>query len=425
MNLPEHFRLANAARFHDHGLAGKGDLTFMIDLDTERGYLRDLVRAWAREENAVVPSPPDLDSDRFLCLLAVQPALPTFAHLVDPRALRPQEHAQQAKAVEIARRRTTVMMLELERVLPALAECGCRPVVLKGASLALMAYARPEDRWFIDLDILVERDELPGIYAALRRVGYRFHDTVHPARYYEDHHFHRILVSNQGVCIEVHWALTMPASAYTYDLDALRCDSIEIPLGTASFLAPSAVDQILHGVLQSIAGGFGDLRRVLDLHLLDARLDESERREVCERARSSNLLTGLWLQYRLRELILEQPIPPAIETLCRPAPRLVRLFDRLDVAGHCLDAYSRTIEGYDYMLHCLCLPPSLRTREIYRYLFPDEGGLLEAGLGRDGRTSIRRRARLHLSRLRATVRLLAWMARASGRSRMDHPALSC
>jgi hypothetical protein len=385
----------------------------MKTLDRERAHFRDILGAWARGETQVVAAPEDLDRERFQTLLTAQQAFPSLAGLVDPQALTPQAQSLQSQALEIARRRTTIMLLELERVLPALAARRCRPIVLKGASLALMVYPRPEDRWFLDLDLLVEPRDLETVYDALATLGYRFARTVCPVRYYEDHHFHRILISNQGICIEVHWALTMPASVYSYDLAALRNGCLEVPLGGTGFLAPSFPDQILHGVLQSIAGGFGDLRRILDLHLLDARLDDDDRLLLCSRARVSNLAIGLWLQYHLREQLLQEPLPGVVEQTCRPHSRLVRLLDGLEVAGNCLLPAGKRLEGYDYLLHCLCLPPEFRSHEAWRYLFPDQRGLLEAGLGHDGRIPPVQRARLHLGRLRSALRLLSRVARAS------------
>jgi hypothetical protein len=385
----------------------------MMRLDSETGYLRELARAWAHGAASTVPAPRDLDGERFLYLFSGQPALPTLRPYLDPSALSPAALDRLDLAVEVARRRTTVLLLELERLLPALAERRCRPVVLKGASLALMVYARPEDRWFIDLDLLVERDDLDAVYAALERLGYRFADTVYPARYYEAHHFHRILVSQQGVCVEVHWAVTMPASVYTYDLEALRRDSVEIPLGAADFLAPGALDQILHGVLQSIAGGFGDLRRVLDLHLLDARLDADERRLLSARALNGNLATGLWLQYRLREQFFDLPIPAEVEAVCRPGPGLVRVLERLEIAAACLDRPSVRGQEHSQLLHWLCTPAGRRSGEVRRYLFPDQKGLIEGGFAWGARVDPWRRGRLQLERLLQTARMLGRLTRAA------------
>jgi hypothetical protein len=382
-------------------------------MTAETRYLLAMARAWAATQPGPVPAPAGLDGQRFTRLLGNQPAMQTLVPWLDPTVLPDRERRQLDQATEVSRRRTTVMLLELERILPALTERGCRPVVLKGGSLALTVYDRPEDRWFLDLDLLIRPEKLQDAYDALCGLGYRFAATPRSARYYEDHHFHRILVSNQGVYIEVHWAITLSRSIYTYDLAALRRCCLEIPLGHAEFLAPAHVDQILHGVLQSLAGGFGDLRRILDLHLLDAHLDDTARELMCARARTSNLTTGLWLQYRLREQLLAAPLPRTVDLACRPSPRLVRLFDQLQVARNCLSQDAARIEGYDYLLHCLCAPSELRPREMRRYVFPDAGGLLEAGLGQEGSITLWSRLRLHLSRLRASARLCGLVARAS------------
>ena len=285
----------------------------MYTLAPETEYLCDLARAWARGVHGTVPPVGDLDQDRFVRLLARQPAMQALVGYLERSVLPEKERTQLDRAVEISRRRTTMMLLELERVLPALAAVDCRPVVLKGASLALTVYDAPEDRWFVDLDLLVQPRHLSAVYDALERLGYRFSESPQARVYYEKYHFHRILMSTQGVCIEVHWAVTMPQSVYAFDIEALCGAAREVTLGSATLLAPQAVDQILHGVLQSIPSGYNDLRRILDLHRLEAVINERERQMLCERAHSYNLSTGLWLQYRLRESILGYDIPPVVD----------------------------------------------------------------------------------------------------------------
>ena len=241
-----------------------------------------------------------------------------LAAYLDLAALPAADRERFRRALGFARQRTTLLLLELELILPAFADAGCRPVALKGAGLALGNYLRPEDRWFIDLDLLVTREELPQAYNALERVGYRFHDTARSSRYYEEHHFHRILRNAQGIFLEVHWPATLPASVYTFDLEALRRDAVERPLVRTTVRTPSARDQILHGVLQSIAGGYSDLRRILDLQLLDAAL--GDRMQLAAYATHHNLATGLWLQYRLREELMDVAMPREIVDRCAPPP---------------------------------------------------------------------------------------------------------
>ena len=374
-------------------------------------YLADLARAWADGRPGSVPPPADLDRDRFLRRLAGLPAAPALAAYLDLAALPAADRERFRRALGFARQRTTLLLLELERILPAFADAGCRPVALKGAGLALGNYLRPEDRWFIDLDLLVTREELPQAYNALERVGYRFHDTARSSRYYEEHHFHRILRNAQGIFLEVHWAVTLPASVYTFDLEALRRDAVERPLGRTTVRTPSARDQILHGVLQSIAGGYSDLRRILDLHLLDAAL--GDRMQLAAYATHHNLATGLWLQYRLREELMDVAMPREIVDRCAPPPRVGRLLANLDIAGGCLTERVRHQEGYDNLVHWLCVPAGARAREVRRFLHPDVGGLLEAGFPSSAVHDPWRRLRLSLHRLSVGARILGYLGRAA------------
>lgn len=385
----------------------------MREMRTETTYLSDLARAWASGVQGPVPAPPGLDADAFMRLFSRQPVLQTLVGCLDRSVLSAENCSRLDQDVEVARRRTVMLLLELERVLPALAEIGCRPVVLKGASLALTVYDRPEDRWFVDLDLLVPPEQLPAVYDALQRLGYGFSETAAAGELYDRYHFHRIMVSNQGVCLEVHWAVTLPGSVYSHDIDALVNSAVEIPLGVSSFLAPGTVDQILHGVLQSIADGFGDLRRLLDLHLLDARLTDEEREVLCVRARESNLATGLWLHYVLREQILGMEIPDFIHRLCSSEASRAHTVDQLGVAEACLNSRASRDRSYANLMHWLCVPRHLRGREVRRFIFPDMGGLVNSGLCRNGPLPTWRRWRLAAVRTLVTGRLMGEWARAS------------
>lgn len=375
-------------------------------------YLAALVRAWAAGSREPVVPPRDLDRERFLRHFAVAAAAPTLAALLHRDALPEGDWDPCHKAVSLARQRTTWLLLELERILPGLTAAGCRPIVLKGAPLALGIYERPEDRWFVDLDVLMTREELPAAYQALERLGYRLAEMALSARYYEDHHFHRILRSAQGVYLEAHWAVTLPASSYTFDLETLRREAITVPLGRASILAPSYLDQVLHGVLQSIAGGFTDLRRILDLHLLEAHLSDFDRERIAERALAHNLATGVWLQYRVREELTGAAIPAPIAERCAPTPRVRLLLENLDVPGGCLTQRLYGHEGYDRLLHLLCVPARCRMREIGRLLVPDTGGMLELGVRVEDLQNPLHRGLFILRRARVAGRMLEYYTRA-------------
>ncbi len=381
-------------------------------LAPELEYLADLARAWASGVEGTVPPPPGLDAAVLGRLLVAQPAMQTLAARVDPAALGPDGAQDLELAAEIARRRTGLMLLELERILPGLAAVDCRPLVLKGAALALTVYPRPEDRWFMDLDLWVPRDRVAAARGALEGLGYRLGDPALTQRYYRRHHFHEILFSDHGACVEIHWALTLPDSVYGHDLASLDAGATEKALGRGTFRVPSAVDQVLHGVLQSIAGGFGDLRRILDLHRLEATLTAEDREVLVRRARAANLATGLWLHHRLREDLLGAAMPSVIDAHCRPPVGLIRTLDDLRVGEMCLGHRPRHFEGYTRLLHWLCTPRALRPREVGRYLWPGEADLLVAGLDPGRRLAPALWGRLWVERVATALRMCGRLTRA-------------
>ncbi|MFO7652785.1 MAG: nucleotidyltransferase family protein [Candidatus Krumholzibacteriia bacterium] len=379
-------------------------------------YLAELVRAFVAERPP--PRPPDgLDAHRLVEQLGRRGVSATLGPLVT--GLPADAIARLRETSEQAERRTTVLLLELERVLPGLDEVGAAPVVLKGAALALDVYPTPERRWFVDLDVLIAHEHREIAARALGRLGYQRHDPL-PVEFYERHHFHRMLTGPHGACVELHWALTLPASVYSHDLDRLRRESRILPLGAGTMRVPGTVDQLLHGALQSVAGGYGDLRRIIDAALLDTRLAPGEHEQLAERARQAGLGTAVWLQYRLLEQIAARAMPPAVQEL-RPRDAAGRMLGRLPVAETCLVERSSLPSEYPLLLHWLCVPDARkRVRELGRFIWPGEAGLLEMGYHPGRLPGWRRRAWIGVRRLKTAAQLggiaTAWcLARPSGR----------
>lgn len=382
-----------------------------VSLET---VMRDLARAWAAGEIAPRPLPANVDAEAFLAELVKRPAHATLLPRISDEGLpSPTAELLSRQRHQLARR-TAAMLLELERLLPALEAEGARPIVLKGGALAVTCYARPEHRWFLDLDILVVPEAVDAVTSRLQSLGFAPASGVAPFAMYDRHHFHRILRNARGLSIEVHWAVTLPRSAYTFDLAALRADATEVPLGATTMRVPSVRDQILHGVSQSIYGRFGDLRRILDLHLLEAELPAGGHDEIIALAQRHNFAVGLWLQYRLREQILGAPIPAAVQTSCRPEPRLRHVLENLDLTNGCLGARRPRDGDLDQLIHWLCVPPRRRWREIGCFLWPDGAGLMPYQWSWGG-APLWRRLWLAVRRVPGLLRMLNWWLAARAR----------
>jgi len=381
----------------------------------ETRYLRELTRTWLAGDTVAGAPPDGLDWDRLLALLRDHHVVTVLGPLLLAGPLPAQHRDALASEVRDAGLRTAVMLLELERILPALEVADCRPLLLKGAALAIDVYPTPEQRWFLDVDVLVPVAQRDTALALLTDLGYHGDDERHDPHYYDTHHFHRIVRSGQGLVLEVHWAITLDRSVYTYDLDAMQRDAGSVALGATTARVPAAVDLILHTVLQNTAGGFEDLRRVLDAALLERRLTAADRETLVTRAHACNLATALWLQYRLLEAVTGLRAPEAMLKAVQPSAGTRRCLTSVPVAELCLsgrpDGRRDAPLAYPYLLHCLCAPGARwRTREIARFVFPDEGGRQEAGLRPEQSRGLGQRAILTLQRLKSAGLATGYLA---------------
>jgi len=122
-----------------------------------------------------------------------------------PTAVRLETWAEAGRI----RRRNELFARELAALDAALDSAGVRAVHYKGPTLALAAYADPGLREFGDLDILLDRRDLPAAQALLRGRGYcPIHELPHwlEAAQLESHaHYHVALASPAGLVVELHW----------------------------------------------------------------------------------------------------------------------------------------------------------------------------------------------------------------------------
>ncbi len=207
--------------------------------------------------------------------------------------------------------------IEAERVADALASRGLPSVVLKGVGLARTLYARPEDRSFRDLDLLVPREALDEAVACAEELGYRRLRPELDSLYRRDH-FHLIFEGSGRPRLEVHWALARPDALYEVDPALL----LEAPDHAPGFPVPRPEAQALHCVLNLMRGGFTELKRLIDLDRLarlPAGLDLEWIEEQCRRA---GLDRARRLAFWLCAELLETPLPPIAARQLAPLPRL-------------------------------------------------------------------------------------------------------
>lgn len=307
------------------------------------------------------------------------------AHRLQPlaeRSLRACEHADPrcADLLDAARRlrlRSALLRLELARLAIGLEEEGCAPIVLKGAALAHTVYADPGDRYFGDLDILVPKDRLDAATRVVEASGYATSRHARAAvEKYDRHHFHRVLVSQAGVRVELHWDLTRPASPIRFDLAGFRERCRTIDAEGVALRVPSDGDQVLHAACQCAKDGFLELRRVVDATLL-ARRGAFDEADLAGRARRQGLATPTWVLAALAEELGGATIPADFTRAVRPAALVVRCLDAAGIADAVLDGQARRA-GERQWIRWWCSPSAAAgIRAATRYVFPAEEDLFD------------------------------------------------
>lgn len=306
----------------------------------------------------------------------------------------------------VARHRTAWLLMELERILPPLERAGCRPVVLKGAALAVAHYPDPLDRWFVDTDILVPGDRVDAACIALADLGYVPLDGDRFESFYDRHHLHRVMVGPSRAVVEIHWDLTIPRSVYDHDPEGVRERAVTVRLGRTTCRVASPADQVLHGVYQQVVDGFSDPRRVLDLARLAPALDADSwaRVETLAVAGRLHRALGLWLEVARELGGVETPHLPATGDLGHHAHRLLA---NLDVPRGMLAFRAQRTPGYARFLHLVLVPGwRIRLREILRLVLPDEFHLMNAGHDPQAAGSRSRRAVMGVLNARNLSRVL-------------------
>ncbi|HEX8169054.1 MAG TPA: nucleotidyltransferase family protein [Thermoanaerobaculia bacterium] len=131
-----------------------------------------------------------------------------IAPLVYAAARVPELRDEAIRAAALETRREA----DLREVLGALAARGVELLLLKGTALAYELYAAPELRPRGDTDLLVRRESMGEVRAALTALGFREHDTSG-----DEHALHQTLFTRGGHAYDVHWKVTNhPLFAYGF-----------------------------------------------------------------------------------------------------------------------------------------------------------------------------------------------------------------
>ena len=178
-------------------------------------------------------------------------------------------------AIAAADQARVTALWEAAMALEALAPLGVPLVLLKGTAYAAAGLSPSVGRTIGDLDILVPRDALGAVEAALLANGWALlKDDAYDDAYYRRwmHELPPLVRVESGRLIDVHHTVLPPTARPTPDAAALLADAM--PLGGGwSVLGPE--DMVVHSAAHLFADGdlAGGLRNLWDVHRLLEEFD--------------------------------------------------------------------------------------------------------------------------------------------------------
>lgn len=307
------------------------------------------------------PIPVDVPDARWPALLAAARDADVIGlvaeRVLSSRVALPGAIAAELSAIrQLESRHHGFHFVEAERIAAALQARGLSFVLLKGAALARVVYARPVERAFRDLDFLVAEPAREAALEALAGLGYTPADPEPVRSAQRATHFHVALAGTGKPRVELHWALVRPEDPYEVDPRWLL-DGARVPEGAPPLPCPPPEGQVLHAAATQVRCGFTQLKRLIDVDRI-VRHGAVDWERVAALARAGRLGPAVRLLLELTAELLGTPLDAPLALL----PPLGRARARLDDLG---------IAGFP-----LGLPPSAwgPARHLVRYWVSCERG---------------------------------------------------
>jgi Uncharacterised nucleotidyltransferase len=228
----------------------------------------------------------------------------------------PRSHLRAALA--LARAQHTEAMRELDYIERAVAPTGIVPVLLKGTAYVASGALSAMGRVFGDIDIMVPREHLPTVEAALMSHGWATtHHSKYDQRYYREwmHELPPMQHMRRQTVLDVHHAILPMTARLKPSAEKLLAAAVRLPERRA-FAVLSPPDMVLHSMVHLFHNDdfTHSLRDLSDLDLLlrQGGRDPAFWPALAERARELDLVRPLYYGLRYAHAQMGTPVPPDI-----------------------------------------------------------------------------------------------------------------
>ncbi len=239
-------------------------------------------------------------------------------------------------ALTLAERQQIAVRWEVMQVRQALESIACPIILLKGAAYVLAELPAARGRLFNDVDILVPRERLGEVEAALMLAGWHAEaQDPYDARYYRQwmHEIPPMHHIKRGSVLDVHHAILPHTARYHPDPVKLRRASVPVS-GEPNLRVLAPVDMVLHSACHLFHDGElpHGLRDLSDLHMLLSYFSERPGfwEDLPRRAVELELTRPLFYALRYVRHFLQTPIPQPVDVALQgAAPGVLTFMDAI------------------------------------------------------------------------------------------------
>lgn len=233
---------------------------------------------------------------------------------VDPLAASRQVMSQLQDDNHENTRHSLFLTGELLKIMDLLAAHGIQAIPFKGPTLALCAYGDVGLRQFSDLDLLVHKRDVLPVRDLLVGRGFKASPELSNSqeaallRFDCSHNF----VSDNGVCLDVHWGLVAPYLSFGLDMNRLWDRLEPIAVGGKRLLILSPEDLLMALCLHGYTHFWERLGWICDIAGLIQGRKDIEWELVLENASRLGSQRILSLGLFLARELLAAPIPEGV-----------------------------------------------------------------------------------------------------------------
>lgn len=275
---------------------------------------------------------PDFDWDFFYSLARRHSLVPLVFCQLDKLAehVPPETLARFKKDYQENAARNLILADELAQLIQALSAAGVEAITFKGPALAVAAYGDLSARRFVDLDLIVRRDNVERAIETLSQCGYAPTTSMDPQQQLQlIRHQHNLQFSRDQILVELHWQVASELFASSVTAEELWQNLDSVALGRNEVKTLSSEDLLFALSVHGSRHLWQRLAWICDIDRLIRTRPQLDWSRLIDRAEKAKAQRMFLLAPALASELLRTPLPDFVAEAIGRDARIARLVDEV------------------------------------------------------------------------------------------------